>query len=835
MTSRSGGRSLGGFALLALVCCSSNALAQGSFASRASGPWNDAATWRLLDGTDDDAIPDADDSVQIKAGHRVELTAELPAHANSLNIYGELGMGGEQPVTLRVRSIYVRGTGVLDVEGPHTIMFEGAAPGEPASFLETRGAAHTTLRGQILIAEGDLDGVIAETADTVEIALDGLEPDALVGARWKFLSGRARLRTFEVVANTADRVQLRATELGGPRLDTFEADPTPGGMLLSTPTPTLRILDREHADRAWAGRWVRSEAGTLHVVLGATDGADAADTVTLWPPITGHATLRHTWGLEPGDRFTVDRPVQLTVPPDARPDALFPAHTYSLGFLGGSFTDLDRVSIAHGNLRVVNIDETLAVGHASLQWVDLRQSFGTCQLEARGTTGLVLDHLVVADVHPDTEDVEHGGTRAVGSPSSQGLCLYGQDFTVRDVMISNTGDAAIFAGSVQGLVLTGSIATAVGTFHGNNLEAIAFKAPSGDIVLDGNALFGGAVTLWMQGRTAGSSLAVTHSVLAQPGSDALIRDLAPTDAALLLEDNLLLAVHGTVESKAGSGASLTRSTVIGASILGVDGVDSNAIWNDDDARALVRHPQRLSRNLLRGAGPSTVELSATPLAAVAVEANVLTGPSPAAFAHPATATPVHYTANAAYGAFFVGLTAPLPDGADVTARDNRAMAHWTTTTPSALLDLMTREPSNTLEPCTECGTWWTATDLPQAGVLDPEPLPPGFGQLLLAAALRPWSCADTLAPGPPAQETPPPLDTPPCDDSSDADADAGSDAGPDAGADAGADADDPPIKDADDGGCGCQHAPTRSPPRPLLPLTLVAAATLGLGLWRTRP
>lgn len=228
-------RLLGASILIAASCWSVGATAQDSFVSVRSGRWDDAGTWRLLAGTDEDGIPD-DDAVQIAAGHQVEVTSDAVAHARGLNLYGELDVTGDAPATLRVRSIYVRGTGHLRVEGPHTIVFEGGTPTDRSSFLETRGAGRTTLRGQLLTEDGLCRAVVAETASTLELMADGLEPDVLIGARWKFTSGRARLRTFEVVANTEDRVHLVAVEEGGPRLDAFEADASASGMMLTRPT-----------------------------------------------------------------------------------------------------------------------------------------------------------------------------------------------------------------------------------------------------------------------------------------------------------------------------------------------------------------------------------------------------------------------------------------------------------------------------------------------------------------------------------------------------------------------------------------------------------------------
>ncbi len=47
--------------------------AQANFESNASGAWNVPATWRIVSGSDGDAIPDTNDNVTIKSGHTVTI------------------------------------------------------------------------------------------------------------------------------------------------------------------------------------------------------------------------------------------------------------------------------------------------------------------------------------------------------------------------------------------------------------------------------------------------------------------------------------------------------------------------------------------------------------------------------------------------------------------------------------------------------------------------------------------------------------------------------------------------------------------------------------------
>ena len=77
MTPRSAPRALAG-ALLVLVA--GPAVAQGSFASAASGPWWTPSTWTLTAGADADGVPDADDAVQILPGHVVSADDRTAAH-----------------------------------------------------------------------------------------------------------------------------------------------------------------------------------------------------------------------------------------------------------------------------------------------------------------------------------------------------------------------------------------------------------------------------------------------------------------------------------------------------------------------------------------------------------------------------------------------------------------------------------------------------------------------------------------------------------------------------------------------------------------------------------
>jgi hypothetical protein len=99
-----------------LIASSATSFAQGVFRSNASGNWGTAGTWTLVSGTDANGIPDADDDVEIIAGHTVVVNVNTAA--NNLTVTAG---------TLDIRGVTFTVNGATSVSG--SILFSTSTAG----------------------------------------------------------------------------------------------------------------------------------------------------------------------------------------------------------------------------------------------------------------------------------------------------------------------------------------------------------------------------------------------------------------------------------------------------------------------------------------------------------------------------------------------------------------------------------------------------------------------------------------------------------------------------------------------------------------------------------
>lgn len=424
-------------------------------------------------GADEDGVPDGDDAVFVMANHEVTFArVDAAPSAATVDVYGALRLPEAQDqrgaARLWTRRVLVRGGGRLEVLGPHTILLEG---GEGSQVGVQRGG-ELTLKGSVAVPQGAVSAVLREGAAALVLEDKGRRwtPGALVGKVLKVLSGRGRLWSFAVVANTEDTVTLLPGSLGSPPgPQSFVAAPGDDPRALVVEGALLDMSARPYKDGLLRGMWLRRGDGEgLRYITGVLEGeGEAPDQVLVWPPVEGGEAARWTtsYGIEAGDAYTIYDPVQITIPEGRRLPAR-PADPWGILLYLSERTrsEVAHVSLSYGFVQIERLDLTQPESALSMSFVEVAHADAGCSFLARDVRGLSLRQLHLRDVHPDSDTVAYGGRWRADQQRGHGLCVYGREVEVRDNLVTNMNDDMLYFSQVGEAVIEGNVAINGGDF-----------------------------------------------------------------------------------------------------------------------------------------------------------------------------------------------------------------------------------------------------------------------------------------------------------------------------------------------------------------------------------
>ncbi len=601
------------------ICLSSQvAQAQDSttFYSKASGAWDDPSVWTTRgDETDRDGLPDEDDQVYVMAAHTITPRPNTNPKAYAVDIYGTLRFpvveAGAQGVRFDLYRFAVRGGGKLEVPGPHEIILTG---GEQ-SQIGSRVGGELELRGAVKVSESTVTRVVEETLRGLVLQDQGQNwrPGELVGQTLKLLSGRSRLWSFTIIANTEDTVTLEPGSLGSPELKAdlgFTVDRV-DRRVLRAPSSLLDWSTRPYKDRLWRGHWLKwldAQGQTkLGYVTGATDGGGTQeDVLVVWPPV-GQVDSQARWsstdGLEPGGSYTIFDPVVISIPEANRLPARPSGEWGILLYLSRQTRSvLEHVSLGYGFLQMEGLDATEPDTSLSLNHMDIYHADPGCFVIARDVKGLDLRGMHLRDVHPDSDLLEYGGRWMVTQQRGHGLCVYGSDMVIEDNLVTNVNDDMLYFSQISEARIVNNIALNSGIFHGNTFENITLFGVLGDLELRGNIAMGAASQLLVEERVPGALVEIEDNILSQELPRGVFNDRGPVEAStLLLRNNVLFGgAFGAAKAVVqGYPSILEGNMLVRVSLDGAPEATHNVFLDlSGDSTPLVREPGVLEDNLL---------------------------------------------------------------------------------------------------------------------------------------------------------------------------------------------------------------------------------------------
>ncbi len=587
-----------------------------------SGDWNDDI-WRSSADPEDTRPPTAEDSAFISLGHDVTFSGQATGRmAEEIGIYGRLSLPtpeeGEPGSTLWARRIVVRG-GTLNAHGAHTIILEG----DNASVLVLNEGARADLVGVEVLERGQVEALEAGAGPErlrVKIGAQSWPQDVLVGARVKLLDGLARLRSFEVVANEGQWLEVALDSRGAqPQGEPFEATPEGDARhVLVAPSDLIEVEPLGYGGRKLVGRWLeRLDDGALFFATGAHDGeGDEPDRVVVWPPLQRAGTQRFAWthGITAGDAVRISMPLRITLPPEHRLPVYSPERRLTVLSTDQTRLTLSDVDVRYGSVRSTGVDNMEEGEFIHLREVEIAYDNGDCHLALREMGNVVLEGLHVRDVHPGNDLVDNGGLWTADQQRGHGICYYGQNVVIRDNLVSGLNDDMIYVAASQNILIEGNLALNNGIFNGNSHENITLFDVSGEITVRGNVAMGSNLSVRVDTRAPDANILIEDNILAQDQTDAIASDHSQVDGdarPIVWRNNVFL--NGNLRRMLFDGRSsparLEHNLFFDITLFNVPSMTGNIVLGSGvRPGALLINPGQVHSNII--SAPSTPHASA---------------------------------------------------------------------------------------------------------------------------------------------------------------------------------------------------------------------------------
>mgnify|MGYP002632927082 CR=1 FL=1 len=439
-------------------------------ATVADGRWSDLNTWG---GT----APAPGDQVSVR--HRLVVDVDVEA-----------------------ADILVRRGGALEATTAVTLRVPGA--------IVAQDGSRVLFHGPELVPVGQVGAVVSETEDSLTVRAPEWAGLDLVGATVHIRGGRARTWRFTVDGQDADTLTLALPypngrgEVMGVTSDDGASLEMPAGFIDG---PGAQVQ----------GRWVDVGAAAPSLVLGAHDRPDGNDRIVLWPPPVGATSVRMTYGLAGGDRYSAYRPVRLL--------------TSLVHASDGAQVSLRRVAIESGFIQTER-----TVGFELID-SDLHGADPGCFVLGRDVTDARIVGNFIHDVSPDSDLVEFGGRWRPEQQRGHGICLYGAGHLVADNLLTNLNDDMIYIGASTDVVIRDNIALGSGIYHGNSFECITAFQVDGELLIEGNIAGGAQLALLFEDRASGSRAQIRSNLFLQDDGRAVLADRSGDGAGMAVFEN----------------------------------------------------------------------------------------------------------------------------------------------------------------------------------------------------------------------------------------------------------------------------------------------------------
>lgn len=506
-------------ALSFLLFCTYCFAQEATFGSTQSGLFSDPSVWMLIEGSDEDGIPDADDSLTINRGHQIEYLGHATSaivHDMLIEAGGEFSITSPQPQTFwTTGKILVRGRFVIN--GPHELLFDG-----DESYLS---GIHVVEGGELSISGVEVlhesvsgFSYLGDDRGEITLSLPSLESGALVGKRLKMLDGLAINNVYAILENSESSIKI----------DVRPNDSRATLDFSQTIEPIAIRRDRIEVERSlveevalpfrpsyaggYVGNWLRFRVtGNVYLIIGVRLQGNKG-IIYLEREVEG-ADLRNsafqiTSGISEGDSFVVYDPVELTIPETNRADGL----GHSMLVVDKSSAELKYAKFSYFGSHIGDRRRTggwkrstgglafIDTTHLEIDFCEFYQTAAATQILIEGASDLVLTRNVVANAHPA---INPTGELEVG----HGWVFQHVDGLVfNQNIVMNMNDDLVYASrDVSDFEFTSNKLFNTPVFNGNSANSLEIVSTSVDarVLIEDNLMINADVNLSVEFRNGG--------------------------------------------------------------------------------------------------------------------------------------------------------------------------------------------------------------------------------------------------------------------------------------------------------------------------------------------